>query len=267
MVSRRRGRPGDRDGDGQQRTFRHRTAQIGVSLDEDGKPQTISHFGAEDVPLELWSLRRQRQHDAGDAAAEARGEGVPRRRAEPRSGHAPRVQRQHLRAHATANRSRRTHQGRGSSRALGRDGPLRRILHSVDMLGKQPGRRAMIVFSDGEDQGSHSSITDVERRLQASDVTLYMIAQGRGVQVEALKTSCSASSSRPADARSSRTTSISCKGVFRTPRRTVEPVIARVRVDQHEARRHIQQDLSARRRPELAFARGRAIGRWHPSRK
>jgi VWFA-related protein len=61
------------------------------------------------------------------------------------------------------------------------------ILRGVDMLGKQPGRRAMIVFSDGEDQGSHASIADVERRLQASDVTLYMIAQGRGVQVEALK--------------------------------------------------------------------------------
>jgi len=61
------------------------------------------------------------------------------------------------------------------------------ILRGVDMLGKQPGRRAMIVFSDGEDQGSHASITDVERRLQASDVTLYMIGQGRGVEVEALK--------------------------------------------------------------------------------
>src|SRR5204863_681945 len=31
-------------------------------------------------------------------------------------------------------------------------------------------------------------ITDVERRLQASDVTLYMIGQGRGVEIEALKT-------------------------------------------------------------------------------
>jgi Ca-activated chloride channel homolog len=61
------------------------------------------------------------------------------------------------------------------------------ILRGVDMLGKQPGRRAMIVFSDGEDQGSHAAITDVERRLQASDVTLYMIGQGRGVDVEALK--------------------------------------------------------------------------------
>jgi Ca-activated chloride channel homolog len=61
------------------------------------------------------------------------------------------------------------------------------ILRGVDMLGKQPGRRAMVVFSDGEDQGSHASITDVERRLQASDVTLYMIGQGRGVEVAALK--------------------------------------------------------------------------------
>jgi VWFA-related protein len=62
------------------------------------------------------------------------------------------------------------------------------ILRSIEMLGKQPGRRAIVVFSDGEDQGSHASLGDVERRLQASDVTLYMIGQGRGVQVDALKT-------------------------------------------------------------------------------
>jgi VWFA-related protein len=43
------------------------------------------------------------------------------------------------------------------------------------------------VFTDGEDQGSHATINDVERRLQSSDVTLYMIGQGRGVTLDALK--------------------------------------------------------------------------------
>ena len=54
------------------------------------------------------------------------------------------------------------------------------ILRGLDSLGRQTGRKALIVFSDGEDQGSHATIADVERRLQASDVTLYMIGQGRG---------------------------------------------------------------------------------------
>jgi len=61
------------------------------------------------------------------------------------------------------------------------------ILRGVEMLGRQTGRKALIVFTDGEDQGSHATINDVERRLQSSDVTLYMIGQGRGVTMEPLK--------------------------------------------------------------------------------
>ena len=49
------------------------------------------------------------------------------------------------------------------------------------------GRKALVVFSDGEDQGSHVAIEDVERKLQASDVTLYMIAQGRGISQDYLR--------------------------------------------------------------------------------
>jgi VWFA-related protein len=61
------------------------------------------------------------------------------------------------------------------------------VLRAVDLLGRQTGRKALIVFTDGEDQGSHATIADVERRLQSSDVTLYMIGQGRGVTLESLK--------------------------------------------------------------------------------
>ena len=61
------------------------------------------------------------------------------------------------------------------------------LLRGVEMLGRQTGRKALIIFTDGEDQGSHATIYDVERRLQSSDVTLYMIGQGRGVTMEPLK--------------------------------------------------------------------------------
>ena len=61
------------------------------------------------------------------------------------------------------------------------------MLRGVEMLGRQTGRKALVVFTDGEDQGSHATIDDVERRLQSSDVTLYMIGQGRGVTMEPLK--------------------------------------------------------------------------------
>jgi Ca-activated chloride channel family protein len=61
------------------------------------------------------------------------------------------------------------------------------IMRGTDMLGRQPGRKALVVFTDGEDQGSHVALEDVEHRLQSSDVTLYMIAQGRGVSQDYLK--------------------------------------------------------------------------------
>jgi VWFA-related protein len=61
------------------------------------------------------------------------------------------------------------------------------IAEGVNMLGRQVGRKALVVFSDGEDQGSHATIDDVQRRLESSDVTLYMIGEGRGTSVERLK--------------------------------------------------------------------------------
>jgi VWFA-related protein len=61
------------------------------------------------------------------------------------------------------------------------------IISGVDMLSRTSGRKALLVFTDGEDEGSHSTIADVERRLLASDVTLYMIGQGRGVTMDKLK--------------------------------------------------------------------------------
>ena len=158
-------------------------------IDEDGKAQKISHFGAEDVPLELI------------VACDVSGSMTP---AMPRLKKAVKEF-----LGAVPSRDQVTLLGFNDSifaltrravdpaeriKAVDRLAPWGAtalydvILKGVDMLGKQPGRRAMIVFSDGEDQGSHASISDVERRLQASDVTLYMIGQGRGVEVEALKT-------------------------------------------------------------------------------
>ena len=45
----------------------------------------------------------------------------------------------------------------------------------------------MLVFTDGEDQGSHASLADVERQLEASGVSLYVIGRGRALKIPALK--------------------------------------------------------------------------------
>ena len=61
------------------------------------------------------------------------------------------------------------------------------VLRGTDMLGRQTGRKVLVVFTDGEDQGSHVALEDLKRRLESSEVTLYMIGQGRGLTLDPLK--------------------------------------------------------------------------------
>jgi Ca-activated chloride channel family protein len=61
------------------------------------------------------------------------------------------------------------------------------IVHALDLLGRQSGRRALVVFSDGEDQSSHAPVSAVLNRAEGSDATIYMIGQGRALRVPALQ--------------------------------------------------------------------------------
>jgi len=63
------------------------------------------------------------------------------------------------------------------------------IVRGLQQLSKQPGRRVLVVFSDGEDKSSHSTLAAVERAVRASDATLFMVALGRGVRNATLKSS------------------------------------------------------------------------------
>jgi Ca-activated chloride channel homolog len=64
------------------------------------------------------------------------------------------------------------------------------IVRSFDLLGTQPGRRGLVMFTDGEDTSSRIPAEAVERRAEASDAVLYMIGQGRAVESPALKDLC-----------------------------------------------------------------------------
>lgn len=55
------------------------------------------------------------------------------------------------------------------------------MLTALDTLGKQPGRRSLVVFTDGDDQHSVSTLARVERRLETSDATVYTIGLGRSL--------------------------------------------------------------------------------------
>ncbi|MBI3491011.1 MAG: VWA domain-containing protein [Acidobacteria bacterium] len=162
--------------------------QSAFHVAEDGRPQTITHFASEDVPLELivaidisgsmapamTKLKKAVKEFLGDVPAQDQVTllgfndsifTLTRKQIDP----AERM------------------------KAVDRLAPWGStalydvILRGVEILGRQTGRKALVVFTDGEDQGSHATIADVERRLQASDVTLYMIGQGRGVTMATLK--------------------------------------------------------------------------------
>ena len=162
--------------------------QTAFRVSEDGRRQTISHFASENVPLELI------------VAVDISGSMTP---AMPKLKTAVKEFLGAVPSHNAITLlafndtlftlTRRATDLAERVKAVDRLAPwgstalYDAILRGVDLLGRQTGRKALIVFSDGEDQGSHATMADVERRLQASDVTLYMIGQGRGVTLESLK--------------------------------------------------------------------------------
>lgn len=61
------------------------------------------------------------------------------------------------------------------------------ITRSLELLSRQPGRRGLVVFSDGEDSASQTTIEAVDRAIRASDATLFTVALGRGRESQDLK--------------------------------------------------------------------------------
>ena len=62
------------------------------------------------------------------------------------------------------------------------------VVQAFDLLGRQTGRRALVVFTDGEDLNSRVPIEVAERRLEASDAVMYPIGQGRAPRLASLRT-------------------------------------------------------------------------------
>lgn len=155
---------------------------------EDGQPQTITYFSSEDVPLELIV--------AIDISG-SMGPAMPRLKQAVKDflGAVPPQNQVTLLGFndSVFPLARKETNPAERVRAVDRLAPWGAtalydvILRGTEMLGRQTGRKALVVFSDGEDQGSHVAIEDVERRLQSSDVTLYMIALGRGLSQEYLR--------------------------------------------------------------------------------
>jgi Ca-activated chloride channel family protein len=61
------------------------------------------------------------------------------------------------------------------------------ITRSLELLSRQPGRRGLVIFSDGEDSSSQTTLEAVDRAIKASDATLFTVALGRGRESQQLK--------------------------------------------------------------------------------
>jgi Ca-activated chloride channel family protein len=64
------------------------------------------------------------------------------------------------------------------------------MLDCFDSLGQQVGRRAIVMFSDGEDTASRASCDTVARRAETSDAVLYILGHGEALKSADLKELC-----------------------------------------------------------------------------
>ena len=61
------------------------------------------------------------------------------------------------------------------------------VLRGLDLLERNRGRRALVLFSDGEDMVSHATAGDVQRRIEVSATPVYVVAQGKGMREPRLR--------------------------------------------------------------------------------
>jgi Ca-activated chloride channel homolog len=61
------------------------------------------------------------------------------------------------------------------------------IIRGLQQLSKQPGRRVLVVFSDGDDKSSHATLEAVDRAVRATDATLFMVALGQGARTASVR--------------------------------------------------------------------------------
>ncbi|HEX6975736.1 MAG TPA: VWA domain-containing protein, partial [Vicinamibacterales bacterium] len=151
-------------------------------VEEDGKPQRLTHFAAENIPLELVAAidvsgsMREAMPDVKAAAKEFL------------AGLEPKDQVTLLGFNDNIfTLARRSTDQAVRARAIDRIAPWGGtalydvIIQAVDILGRQSGRRSIVLFSDGDDQSSRAPLEAAIARTEGSDATIYSIGQGRAV--------------------------------------------------------------------------------------
>jgi VWFA-related protein len=61
------------------------------------------------------------------------------------------------------------------------------IARALQLLSREPGKHAIVIFSDGDDRSSQATFEQVQRMVAESDAMLFAVGLGRGASIEALK--------------------------------------------------------------------------------
>jgi VWFA-related protein len=173
------------DGDGR---FIRGLTEKDFKIWEDDKPQHISSFAAENIPLELVAAV-----DVSSSMTDA----LPQVKEAAKAflaGLQPADQATVLGFNDNIfTLARRSTDQAARARAIDRLAPWGGtalydvIIKSVDLLGRQSGRRSIVLFSDGDDQSSHAPLDAAVARTEGSDATIYAIGQGRAVRAADLQ--------------------------------------------------------------------------------
>jgi len=150
---------------------------------EDDRPQPITSFGSEDIPLELVTAI-----DVSSSMTEA----LPHVKAAAKQFLAG-LQPTDKATILSFNENIFTVAPRGATaearvRSIDRMEPWGGtalydvIIKSLELVGRHPGRHSVVLFSDGDDQSSRAALGAALARAQASDATIYAIGQGRAVK-------------------------------------------------------------------------------------
>jgi Ca-activated chloride channel family protein len=155
---------------------------------EDGRPQEITSFASEDIPLELVAAI-----DVSQSMTEALP-GVKVAAAQFLAGLGATDQVTVLGFNDNIfTLARRETNVAARARAIERLAPWGGtavydvIIKAIDLLGRQSGRRSIVLFSDGDDQSSHAPLDAAIARAEGSDATIYAIGQGRAVRASELQ--------------------------------------------------------------------------------
>lgn len=162
--------------------------QKDFQVSEDGTPQKITNFAADNTPLDLVAAI-----DVSSSVQDALP-GMKKAATRFLGGLEPRDQVTVLGFNDNIfTLARRSTDPVVRERAIGRlaawggTALYDAIIKAVEVLGGQTGRRSIVLFTDGDDQSSHAPIDTAIAQAEASDAMIYPVGQGRAVHARDLQ--------------------------------------------------------------------------------